>query len=341
MMSATILICTAATITSCVIVSYCIIKRKNANPKTSFLMATINIFLHPFRILQIGLLKDPVILENAMNNAMSATKLHDYHDLNFVKDYTSIANLAFHKTLKFTNLGLIFANMEMRVGLFTRRLLMVDYFKKHPQIESIPVQSPIFVIGIGRSGTTFLHRLLSLDTTVRSPLLWELMVPTPGVQEAYSATTRNDYATDREKRAADARQQIAGLNSLGDKTMDNIHEVNSDFPEECVVGLSDEIPISFHFLLSSLANMTEFCKVIPPTRIEAAYRSYKKILQLLSYQVGEGTEANTDAETETETETEGGHKEAAAGRRWVLKSPLHSLFLKELVEVFPDAKFVW
>ena len=316
------LLCSASAIILCGIL-FCIVKRKNANPKTSFLMATINIFLHPLRVLQIGMLKDSVTLDKAMKDAMSATNLHDYRDLHFVDNYKHISELPFYKSLKFSNLGLIMAKMEMQMGLCTRRLLMVDYFKKHPCIESIPVQSPLFVIGIGRSGTTFLHRLLSLDTAVRSPYLWEMMCPTPRVHEEYSAGASEIFATDRVKRAADARQQVAGLNSLGDKTMENIHEVNSDLPEECIVAMSDEIPLSFHFLYSSFTNMTEYCKEIPSARIIAAYQSYKRILQLLSYQVGEGVAGE------------------AVGRRWVLKSPVHSFFLKELLQVFPDAKFVW
>ena len=39
--------------------------------------------------------------------------------------------------------------------------------------------SPIFVIGLPRSGTTFLFNLLSLDSNHRSPLVWEMFFPFP------------------------------------------------------------------------------------------------------------------------------------------------------------------
>jgi hypothetical protein len=32
---------------------------------------------------------------------------------------------------------------------------------------------------------------------------------------------------------------------------------------------------------------------------------------------------------------------SSADKRWVLKCPFHLLFLKEIMEVFPDAKIVW
>lgn len=40
---------------------------------------------------------------------------------------------------------------------------------------------PVFVMGLPRTGTTFIHRLLSLDPKVRAPLLWELLAPVPSV----------------------------------------------------------------------------------------------------------------------------------------------------------------
>ena len=55
------------------------------------------------------------------------------------------------------------------------------YHLKNVLIDQIPVPSPVFIYGIGRSGTTYLHRLLALDTTrrARAPLLWELANPVP------------------------------------------------------------------------------------------------------------------------------------------------------------------
>jgi len=38
---------------------------------------------------------------------------------------------------------------------------------------------PLFVLGLPRTGTTFLHSLLALDPKVRAPRKWELDNPTP------------------------------------------------------------------------------------------------------------------------------------------------------------------
>jgi hypothetical protein len=50
-----------------------------------------------------------------------------------------------------------------------------------------------------------------------------------------------------------------------------------------------------------------------------AYEDYRKGLQLLSYQCDEAVDPRT----------------------WVLKCPIHILFLNDLEKVFPDAKIIW
>lgn len=324
MMTTVLGACTFALIVGGGIVLLLSFRRHRANPKTSFMMAFINICLHPFRVFQIGLLKEPIVLEKAMKDAMSETKLSDFGDMSFVDNYEKISKFSFFKSLNFTNLGLVLGKLELSAGLFTRRLLLVDYFKQDLPVESIPVEAPLFVVGIGRSGTTFIHRLLSLDTEhVRSPLLWELVSPVPGVKGEYNAETRADFEKDRLQRAETTRMHIHYRNSLGDETMDHLHEYDSDIPEECIVALSDEIPLSYCFLYICFTHMSDFIKDIASSGIVAAYRTYKRILQLLSYQVGEGLSSSSPP------------------KRWVVKSPLHSFFMKELLEVFPDANFVW
>src|SRR5215469_413300 len=50
---------------------------------------------------------------------------------------------------------------------------------QHPQIAAVPVVKPLFIVGFGRTGSTFLHTLLALDPQARAPRLWELWSPSP------------------------------------------------------------------------------------------------------------------------------------------------------------------
>ena len=59
------------------------------------------------------------------------------------------------------------------------RLKMADDRKRFPGIAAEQITAPVFVIGLPRSGTTFLHNLLTQDPRNRSPLTWEIMFPSP------------------------------------------------------------------------------------------------------------------------------------------------------------------
>lgn len=82
----------------------------------------------------------------------------------------------------------------------------------------------------------------------------------------------------------------------------------------CDLGLTAAVP-------SAVVDRANYMAAVTTERVRAAYATYKKQLQLLSFQMGE--------------------EERRDPQRWVLKCPLHINFLKELASVFPDAKLVW
>ncbi len=63
--------------------------------------------------------------------------------------------------------------------ILQNRLRMVALWKKEPAVLRQPVEAPIVVTGLGRSGTTLLHELLACDPDNRPPLLWELLHSVP------------------------------------------------------------------------------------------------------------------------------------------------------------------
>jgi len=96
--------------------------------------------------------------------------------------------------------------------------------------------SPVFVMGLPRTGTTLLHRLLSLDTKrFRAPLLWELLNPVPSRNKdgtyllTYSLTHSFTYSSimysgnyisihaDKETLAADQEKRFQFIKKLIDQ----------------------------------------------------------------------------------------------------------------------------
>ena len=56
------------------------------------------------------------------------------------------------------------------VGLYEEK-------KYEPQYRNTEIQPPIFILGYWRSGTTFLHNLLSLDSQFAYPNVWQVLNP--------------------------------------------------------------------------------------------------------------------------------------------------------------------
>ena len=53
---------------------------------------------------------------------------------------------------------------------------------RQPGIKNETIERPIFIAGLPRSGTTFLHRLLALDSSNRVPRVWEAIYPYPDLK---------------------------------------------------------------------------------------------------------------------------------------------------------------
>jgi hypothetical protein len=171
-----------------------------------------------------------------------------------------------------------------------------------------PINSPVFVLGLPRTGTTFLHRLLSLDPNTRCPLTYELFDPVTVV--------KGSPQEDAKVRIEAMDKEIDTLRKLVPH-LDDIHEIKADEPEECILAMGVDVP-----LLPSTFNLLMDKKdMVMDWDMAPVYRNYKKVLQLLQYQ---------------RLKEQGG-----SPQRWILKSPAHLGFVKYLKEAFPDAKIVW
>jgi hypothetical protein len=76
------------------------------------------------------------------------------------------------------------------------RLLLTDLLTRHPEIAEVPVERPIIVLGLPRTGTTHLHNVLAADPGLRSLPYWEALQPVvaPGAPDERWAAT--EFALD-------------------------------------------------------------------------------------------------------------------------------------------------
>jgi hypothetical protein len=65
------------------------------------------------------------------------------------------------------------------VGLLVKRLRLVDDRRRHPGIADEKITAPLFIIGLPRTGSTHLHALMGQAEGIRTPLFWEMSLPSP------------------------------------------------------------------------------------------------------------------------------------------------------------------
>src|SRR2546423_3960827 len=76
-------------------------------------------------------------------------------------------------------LGRLLMQVHLQSLLETRLRLTHEWRSRAAMLEDSPIRRPIFVTGMPRSGSTFLHELLAQDPANRAPRVWEVMFPVP------------------------------------------------------------------------------------------------------------------------------------------------------------------
>ena len=182
-----------------------------------------------------------------------------------------------------------------------RNLLRFDALEEiSPALLSAPVRAPLFITGMPRSGTTFLHRLIVQDRSTIAPRLFHLVHPDSSDFGCVGSTVR--------KMAV--RLQLA-LFRLVAPEFHALHPLGVNEPEECT-DIIAQVFRSSRF--ESSYRVPSYSAWLHATGFLDAYRFHRRFLQHLQVH--------------------------CPGRRWVLKSPDHVFALDELRTVYPDARLI-
>ncbi len=241
-----------------------------------------------------------VDVDRVMEELVAETGLSDFGDPSF-RDGLDVFVAAASGEANLNPIGEASATGQVRHGLMTR-LLVQDWYARHPALEAERIERPLFIVGMSRSGTTALSHLLARDPANRNLLGWEAASPVPPPKPA-------TYATDPRFEAAKA-DEFGMLHQLNPELV-KMHHDPPDMPVECLV------PMTPHFVSASLSlifPVPTYTRWIMTTDHAPVYRWHEKVLRLL--------------------------QSGGVRGRWQLKSPQHALGLEALVAQYPDARFI-
>jgi hypothetical protein len=160
---------------------------------------------------------------------------------------------------------------------------------------------PLFIMGLPRSGTTFLFNLLSLDSDHRSPLFWEMMYPLPLSAKGSFNEKKTIY--------------LAKLMLLFKETLipglDSIHAIEATSPEECLLIKTLSIR---SLVYTYMAHIPSYQQFLEQENFLPAFKWHKRFLQCLEMQ--------------------------DKPERWLLKDPCHLQHIPEILKTYPEARFI-
>lgn len=231
--------------------------------------------------------------------AQKKAGLEDFGDPHFMAGLEQLVDAVNHEAeLHLMGQGFM---RELIIRLLVNRLQIQDELKRYPKIQQTPIKQPLFIFGLPRTGSTYLHNLLCQDPSVRWLHLWEAYAPSPSPDP-------KTYATDpRIKQTQDAFKNYEFFTPESTA----MHKYDACAPEECVWLLQNAFACTSFSFLTHIPSYTAWLKEQDMTPV---YDYYRQQLQLLDWKF--------------------------SSNRWVLKNPFHLGDLAALRTVFPDACFI-
>ncbi|MDR3539138.1 MAG: sulfotransferase [Acetobacteraceae bacterium] len=248
----------------------------------------------------LGLLNRPLDPEALIRIAQRHTGLTEFGDSSFIDPLRRFLDSSINES-SLSLVGRLATRWDV-VRFLSNLLQLQEAERCQPAILQERIERPIFITGLPRSGTTFLHRLMMNDAGSRAPLVWQTIYP-------YPERGRPD------RRLAQVTRQLHAFERLAPEFR-ALHPLEAVSPQECS-------EITAH-VFRSLRFDTNYHVPSYRTWLDAdaernlpAFRFHKRFLQHLQ------------------------HQSDAAPRQWVLKCPEHVFALEAIRAVYPDARLIF
>jgi hypothetical protein len=190
------------------------------------------------------------------------------------------------------------------IRVLSNRLLLQHELARSPRIAAERITTPIVILGLPRSGTTKLHRMIAADPVMQKLPLWRLLYPV----RALTVGAGNDV----ERRIAATEAFVDAIRTHS-PALYAAHPMMALEPDEEYFAM--EISFLAHLNTSSF-HTPGYGAWLDSQDFDTWYVWLKRLLQYVQY------------------------TEQAAGRPWVLKAPHHLGYLPLLLKNFPGTTVV-
>src|SRR5215469_12939724 len=242
--------------------------------------------------------RGPLRADELLESALKRGKRPDFADRSFIRPFEHLLEACNEEA----DLSL-FGVRALRVDVLRclRNLLYFDGIEADcPAVLARPIRAPLFITGMPRSGTTFLHRLILQDPSTIAPRLFQLVYPYGSQASCVGTALRKRWVS----------LQLTLFRLIAPE-LNALHPVAVDSPEECT-DITAQVFQSLRF--DAMYRVPSYNSWLERSGFLDAYRFHRRFLQHLDAQL--------------------------PARRWILKSPDHLFALDDIRRVYPDASLV-
>ena len=251
---------------------------------------------------RVGILRRPLRVEDLIARARAQSGLTEFGDGGFLEPLRRLLDSVSAPEADLSLVGRLATQWDV-VRFLSNLLRFQAEETRRPEIAGQRIQKPIFITGLPRSGTTFLHRLMMEDPANRAPLVWETIYP-------WSDPKGPD------RRAARVARQLKAFERLAPEFR-ALHPLDATSPQECSE-ITAHVFRSLRFDTNYQVPLYRRWLDADASRHLPAYQFHQRFLRQLQWQDRPGRY-----------------------RRWVLKCPEHVFALRAIRTVYPDARLIF
>ena len=234
------------------------------------------------------------------HTAIRRTGLSDFGDPCYAEALQRLLE-SYNKEANLSALGKRTARWDV-LRFLSNLLLLARAEACDPTIREQHIREPIFITGLPRSATTFLHNLFCQDSASHYVRCWETIYP---------YAERSGPVADGDARAAKVDRHLRAFSWIAPE-VGLIHPMTARSPQECTE-ITAHVFRSLRF--DTTHNVPGYQSWLDAAGHREAYAFHRRFLQHLQRRRGPG--------------------------RWILKTPDHVFALDAIREIYPDARFIF